>query len=356
MVLSPFFNRTVDAVPEPPRAILRWHDYADMPDEELEKHDVAAYHLACTQGMRDEPTPAQKLECLDRLNHYAKCTDHYTRRELHRYYKDPERYCHSEGRFRMVRMVAMLQEQFGVRYNPAKIPEDAPLHAADSFIHGALIGDGGTCASLPVVCIAVGRRLGYPLKLVSTHRHLFCRWESLMETFNIEVNAAGLQVHSDEHYRTGRYQCPESELATKSLHLKSRTPREELGSFMEQRGHCFVDLKNWKEAVNSFIWASMLCETDYLTALKVTSTINIWRKEVFKRLPPNCPNIEVKLPLARRWPTLPQRIESDAILLETYEALLGDDDFQNRVVKPLCASPNHRPQGIPSTITVTAVN
>lgn len=53
---------------------------------------------------------------------------------------------------------------------------------------------------------------------------------------------------------------------------------------------------------------------------------------------------------------MPQRIESDAILLETYEALLGDDGFQNRVVKPLCASPNHRPQGIPSTITVTVVN
>jgi hypothetical protein len=41
-----------------------------------------------------------------------------------------------------------------------KIPLDAPLDVADSFIHGIIQGNGGTCASIPVVVSAVGRRLG----------------------------------------------------------------------------------------------------------------------------------------------------------------------------------------------------
>ena len=33
--------------------------------------------------------------------------------------------------------------------------------------------------------MAVGRRLGYPLKLVTTKGHLFVRWEGAGERFNI---------------------------------------------------------------------------------------------------------------------------------------------------------------------------
>jgi hypothetical protein len=42
----------------------------------------------------------------------------------------PEVYNNSEGIFRMVCLAALLRGQFGVRYNPAKIPEDAPFDTA----------------------------------------------------------------------------------------------------------------------------------------------------------------------------------------------------------------------------------
>jgi hypothetical protein len=47
------------------------------------------------------------------------------------------------------------------------------------FLHGLTQGRGGTCLSMPVAYVAVGRRLGYPLKLVTAKGHLFARWESL---------------------------------------------------------------------------------------------------------------------------------------------------------------------------------
>ena len=68
----------------------------------------------------------------------------------------------------------VLVEDLGIQYNPALAEYlksgKAPNHgvfSADSknmFIHGLLDGSHyGTCASMPVLVVAVGRRLGYPL-------------------------------------------------------------------------------------------------------------------------------------------------------------------------------------------------
>lgn len=40
--------------------------------------------------------------------------------------------------------------------------------------------------------VAIGRRLGYPLKLVECKGHLFVRWEDAKERFNIEGTSRGL--------------------------------------------------------------------------------------------------------------------------------------------------------------------
>jgi hypothetical protein len=43
-----------------------------------------------------------------------------------------------------------------------------------------------------VLYVAIGRRLGYPLKLVECKGHLFVRWEDAKERFNIEGTSRGL--------------------------------------------------------------------------------------------------------------------------------------------------------------------
>ena len=69
------------------------------------------------------------------------------------------------------------------------------------FIHGLLAGHGGTCCNMPVLQIAIGRRLGYPLYLRKAHWHYFARWdEPGGESFNVECTN-GFTSPPDECYR-----------------------------------------------------------------------------------------------------------------------------------------------------------
>jgi hypothetical protein len=151
-----------------------WKSLALLDDEQLATRDVAAVNLACAAGLPGGPTEEQAAECIDRLDHYARSVAHYTQSHMPHFLAEPSLYG-SEARFRMVCLLRLLQNAFGVRYNTAKIDDGAAFGPADTFIHGALLGSGGTCASLPVVYAAVGRRLGYPLRLVSTWQHEFVR-------------------------------------------------------------------------------------------------------------------------------------------------------------------------------------
>ena len=53
----------------------------------------------------------------------------------------------------------------------------------------SLDGHGGTCVTMPILYIAIGRRLGYPLYLVQAREHFFVRWE--------EPGTPAIQYRSD---------------------------------------------------------------------------------------------------------------------------------------------------------------
>jgi hypothetical protein len=354
MPADPFFTAVYASAVQPKPFILAMREYGGMTDSELAEHDVAKYHFACTEGFLDEPTETQKAECISRLDHYARCVDHFTRREMPKFLKQPGNWNYFEGLFRMDCLVRLVQTQFGVRYNPDKIPETARFDAADSFIHGALLGAGGTCASLPVVYTAVARRLGYPVRLVSTKRHLFCRWDSeQIQRFNIEVYQTGFAIHEDDHYRQGRYEF-DPLLESQTTYLKSMTPRHELGYFISQRAWRWLELNNYQQALDSFLWASMLLHGDKLVESYVVTVINRYLKRLRERTPPNFPRIAVQYPAKRRWPLIPAKVEHDAISLEIWEHLLNDSQFNEKCVQPLWANPHKRPADIPESVFVTA--
>ena len=93
----------------------------------------------------------------------------------------------------MSALVTCLQKHLGVYYNLSF--SDGEYDATDSrnlFVHGILGGHGGTCVTMPVLYIAVGRRLGYPLYLARAREHLFARWEQPEgERFNVECTCPG---------------------------------------------------------------------------------------------------------------------------------------------------------------------
>lgn len=164
------------------------YDLLAMTPEQLAKIDVALVNLLCAKGLPG----AENLDIpaiLAKLDEWAAKVKFETLRHLYRV-TDPryaEHYNHSEARLRAEFIVQCLQEDCGVRYNPDRIYEPDFRDSRDMFLHGMLPGaNGGTCASMPVMYVAIGRRLGYPMKLVATREHLFCRWDDGKERFNIE--------------------------------------------------------------------------------------------------------------------------------------------------------------------------
>src|SRR5262249_25642411 len=147
-------------------------------------------------------------------------------------------------------LVQTVWQAGGVRYHTPPTPEHVRWRLEDVFIHGAILGPGGTCATLPVVYAAVGRRLGYPLRLVSAWGpkwgHLLCGWDDPHgERFNTDANETGVNFHSDDYYRQhGLDPADEAE----GLFLKSKTPRQELAGFMAERGCCWQECGRLRDA------------------------------------------------------------------------------------------------------------
>jgi hypothetical protein len=108
---------------------------------------------------------------------------------------------------------------------------------------------------LPVLYVAVGRELGYPLKLVTTRGHLFVRWEGKGERFNVEATARGLLTHPDEYYRHWPFEVTREEERAEG-YLKSLSPAEELAVFLSIRGMCLREHGRYGEAAEAFAAAA----------------------------------------------------------------------------------------------------
>lgn len=137
-------------------------------------------------------------------------------------------------------------------------PPDDPTgfdftRSQDLFINGLLDGTGGTCTSMPVLYVAIGRRLGYPLKLVAGTGHLFLRWDDSVtgERFNIEGTSRGFLSHPDEQYINWPRKPARAEIEGGYL-LKSMTPREELAAFLDSRGTCLLHSGRLSDAAKAY--------------------------------------------------------------------------------------------------------
>ncbi len=238
--------------------MLQWKELVRLPEGELAALDVAEVNLACAVGLPGAPTEAQAAECIARLDYYAECVRDYTEKRLYVFRERASFYENSEAKFRMVCLVTCLSTCFQVRYHPDKRDMEAPLEARDRFIHGPLLGAGGICASLPVVYAAVGRRLGYPLRLVSAYRHLFLHWEAPCgERFHIEANDGSMDFPEDDHYRQGIY-APGVAEEKAACYLVSKTPRMELAGFLTERSVSWLELGQFGPSVEAALWACAL--------------------------------------------------------------------------------------------------
>lgn len=247
-----------------------------VPPEELPRIDLVRMNLLCAEGLPG----AEKLNvaaCLATLDQWTERVRSETERHLYRYRRNPQEYENSEGYFRMLMMSVVSYEDCGIRYNPQRISTPDGLSpndrffadSRDLFLHGLLGARAaefsispaalrppapqplGTCSSMPVLYVAIGRRLGYPLKLVATKAHLFLRWESATERFDLEATGRGMNRYDDDHFKYWPFPLSEEEIRNDG-YLKSLTPAEELALFLSLRGHCLKEAGRNAEAAKAY--------------------------------------------------------------------------------------------------------
>ena len=231
---------------------------------DLEKCDVALMNLLCAEGLRGSED-LNVTDCLAALDRIAASVKSETTRAYFKFREHPEDFHQSEGYYDMMMMATVIQQDFNIHYNPAHIEMPGQAiesddsffaNSKDVFIHGMTRPDGlGTCSSMPVFYVAVGRRLGYPLKLVRAKGHLFARWdEGRSRSFDIECTSIGFVSHTDDEYRTWPAPFTPEEEQSES-YLKSLTPVQEFAVFLTIRGECLRSSGDLLKAVGAMAQA-----------------------------------------------------------------------------------------------------
>lgn len=256
-----------------------------MTDAELGASDIAAINLLCAADLCGSETLDQ-ARALRTLDLWASFVRAETERLMPAFRRDPSVYNDSEETFRVVTLMLTLKNTLGVRYRLDRAFDPDFSDSRDQFIHG-LIGDkhGGTCVSMPVLFVAVGRRLGYPLKLALAHEHVFFRWDDgLHEHINFEgTNIEGVDSEPDEHYREWPRVITDADMSRREF-LVSLTPREELSVFLAARGHCLMANKRLAEARACYAAAVHLFPTASQNRIFLARLDNLYA-------PPRLPNI-----------------------------------------------------------------
>ena len=212
--------------------------------------------LLCAEGLpgTDDLKIEESLTTLDQWAQHAKSE---TERNFHHFRSDPAEFENSEGYFRMLILATVVYEDFGIRYNPRWIAPPQPMiendhffaDAQDVFVHG-VIGPRrmGTCSSMPVFYVALGRRLGYPLKLVSTKGHLFVRWDTPSDRFDVDATGKGMNRYTHERYKQWPFPVTDEEIKANG-YFKSMTPAEELSAFLSIRAMCLSEAGKKPETI-----------------------------------------------------------------------------------------------------------
>lgn len=232
-------------------ALPTFADLTVMSDESLSKQDIALLNLRSAEGLPGAER-VNVAAVLAQLDSWATKVKTDTDRNLYQFLQKPNEFNNSEAYFRMLMLITVLQQDFGVHYNLERVNDIDFTKSQDLFIHG-MVGssNGGTCVSMPVLYTAVARRLGYPVYLVNAKEHLFCRWDKSGERVNVEGTNQGMNSFADVHYMNWPHPIAQHEVDA-GLYLKSLSNAESFAAFLAARGHCLEDSGNRSDAAVSY--------------------------------------------------------------------------------------------------------
>jgi hypothetical protein len=193
--------------------------------------------------------------CLATLDRWTCRVQQFASQHAHRFNRDPAAFEHQHGLFLFLCLVTVLKhsDHVGVGYSPSAIGNYNFSDSRDDFLHGVLTRKLGTCISLPVLFVAIGRRLRWPLHLAIAKRHVFCQWLHGHDThLNLEGSCpGGGKTYPDSHYATWPAPLTQDELRSGRF-LRPLTRHEEFALFLETRGHCLADNGRYGEAREAY--------------------------------------------------------------------------------------------------------
>ncbi len=242
-----------------PRLPETYAELVALPSGQLQQMDIARMNLLCAQGLpgAEGLGVEQSLEMLDQ---WAELVQQNEVGHLPEFYRNSQQYDGSVAKFKAVNLGLTLKQDLQCGYNQKLVTQGLMndvsstrffRDADDLFLHGFTGDRKGSCSSLPVLMVAVGRRCGYPLHLVACKGHLFCRWDDGKERFNIETACPGIDSKPDAHYKRWPHPATDEEIKSEK-YLKNLTPQEELGVFCQIRAACLQENNRMDEAAQAY--------------------------------------------------------------------------------------------------------
>ncbi len=281
--------------------------------EQLEKVDITRIDLLCAEGLPSSEN-LDIEQCLKTLDEWAREVQVETERNYHRFVEHPEKFKNSLGRYRMAVMAAVLCQDLRVHYDPQREKElfennyftqsqpysKAEQHffsdASDFFLQGLLSDKRyGTCASMPYLYVAVGRRLGYPVSIAGAYTHSYVYYdEGNGKHFNVEATEdRGFVTPSDDEYRNPPWGAPSDPDYYKTHDLlQPLSNKESMGHLLGSRAAVFrsagrhdKEAKTWAIATRYFpdtpTWKGI--EENMQQAAK-SDDYQQWRADVWNKL------------------------------------------------------------------------
>lgn len=258
--------------------------------------DIGRANLACAVGL-----PMAGDVGVDR---YLRILDEWTARVRLRtrewrtvFAEHGDEYGGSEPLWRMHCLCRTLTSDFGVRYNPDRLDPQADgvrmaepdwTDSRDLFVHG-LLGPkrSGTCSSIPVLIVAIGRRLGYPLNLVHAPGHVFCRWDGIghrMRSWRRRHNIEMAGDREDDYYRRHPTWTPlvaaRERVAETPMFLRSLASSEVAAAFLASRGHVFEECDRPEAAAAMYAAAKRLAPANRAYPEWEMTAVRKWHRRI----------------------------------------------------------------------------
>lgn len=242
-----------------PRMPATYAELTSLPVKQLENIDIALMNLLCAEGLPGAENLDVK-ECLAVLDRWVEAVKQSEQKYSVQFFQNRQKYDNSYAMFQAVNLGLTLKKDLKCGYNEELVRSGAMAdirstrffrNSSDLFLHGFIEKRTGSCSSLPVLMVAVGRRCRYPLYLVTCKGHLFCRWDDGTERFNIETACPGVDSKPDAYYTQWPHPASDSEIQTEG-YLQNLIPKQELAVFSQLRASCLHENHRFDESLEAY--------------------------------------------------------------------------------------------------------